>query len=123
MWTIVAPGFAKGKTSKMLSAGIAIVWELGFVMPNGRECRKISRGRHSIARLKLGCARARSVFERALGVEFHNTGLWFKYIEMETKNKFLNSVSALCLSSNKVSGSESLRSCHATFTTHRYVLD
>lgn len=36
--------------------------------------------------------RARSVYERALIVEFHNIGLWAKYIAMETKNKFVNSV-------------------------------
>jgi crooked neck len=35
---------------------------------------------------------ARSVYERALVVDFSNIGLWSKYIEMETKNKFVNSV-------------------------------
>lgn len=35
--------------------------------------------------------RARSVFERALLVDYQNTTLWLKYIEMETKNKFVMS--------------------------------
>jgi crooked neck len=35
-------------------------------------------------------ARARSIFERALNVDYQNVGLWLKYIEMEMKNKFVN---------------------------------
>lgn len=34
--------------------------------------------------------RARSVFERALDVDYRNQTLWFKYVEMEMKNKFMN---------------------------------
>lgn len=34
--------------------------------------------------------RARSVFERALDVDYRNQIIWFKYIEMEMKNKFPN---------------------------------
>jgi crooked neck len=33
---------------------------------------------------------ARSVFERALDVDYRNQTIWFKYIEMELKNKFIN---------------------------------
>ncbi len=35
-------------------------------------------------------ARARSVFERALDVEYKNITIWRKYAEMEMKNKFIN---------------------------------
>lgn len=34
--------------------------------------------------------RARSVYERALEVEYKNVGLWLKYIEMEMRHKFIN---------------------------------
>jgi crooked neck len=34
--------------------------------------------------------RARSVFERALDVDYRNQVLWLKYAEMEMKNKFIN---------------------------------
>lgn len=34
--------------------------------------------------------RARSVFERALDVDYRNQTIWFKYAEMEMKNKFIN---------------------------------
>lgn len=34
--------------------------------------------------------RARSVFERALDVDYRNQTLWLKYSEMELKNKFIN---------------------------------
>lgn len=34
--------------------------------------------------------RARSVFERALDVDYRNQTLWLKYAEMEMKHKFLN---------------------------------
>lgn len=34
--------------------------------------------------------RARSIFERALHVEYQNVSLWLKYLEMEMKNKFVN---------------------------------
>lgn len=34
--------------------------------------------------------RARSVFERALDVDFRNVGLWLKYAEMEMRNKQVN---------------------------------
>lgn len=34
--------------------------------------------------------RARSVFERALDVDYRNLTLWLKYAEMEMKHKFLN---------------------------------
>ncbi|KAL3310979.1 Crooked neck-like protein 1 [Cichlidogyrus casuarinus] len=34
--------------------------------------------------------RARSVFERALDVEYKNVGLWLKYAEMEMRNKQVN---------------------------------
>jgi crooked neck len=34
--------------------------------------------------------RARSVYERALEVDYKNTSLWLKYAEMEMKNKFIN---------------------------------
>lgn len=34
--------------------------------------------------------RSRSVFERALDVDYRNQTLWFKYAEMEMKNKFIN---------------------------------
>lgn len=34
--------------------------------------------------------RARSVFERALDVDYRNNVIWFKYAEMEMKNKFIN---------------------------------
>jgi crooked neck len=34
--------------------------------------------------------RARSVFERALDVDYRNQTLWQKYAEMEMKNKFVN---------------------------------
>ena len=32
----------------------------------------------------------RSVFERALDVDYRNQTLWLKYAEMEMKNKFIN---------------------------------
>lgn len=34
--------------------------------------------------------RARSVFERALDVDYRNQTIWFKYAEMEMKHKFIN---------------------------------
>ena len=34
--------------------------------------------------------RARSIFERALDVEYRNPVIWLKYAEMEMKNKFVN---------------------------------
>ena len=34
--------------------------------------------------------RARSVFERAIDVDYRNSATWFKYAEMEMKNKFIN---------------------------------
>ncbi|KAF8819093.1 putative crooked neck family 1 protein isoform 2, partial [Cardiosporidium cionae] len=34
---------------------------------------------------------ARSIFERALNLDYQNTTIWQKYIEMEIKNKFINS--------------------------------
>eukprot|EP01041_Mallomonas_annulata_P006973 gene6973-14171_t len=34
--------------------------------------------------------RSRSVFERALDVDYRNQALWLKYAEMEMKNKFIN---------------------------------
>eukprot|EP01038_Epipyxis_sp_PR26KG_P012813 gene12813-17176_t len=34
--------------------------------------------------------RARSVFERALDVDYRNQAVWLKYAEMEMKNKFVN---------------------------------
>jgi crooked neck len=34
--------------------------------------------------------RARSIFERALGIDYRNTAIWLKYAEMEMKNKFVN---------------------------------
>lgn len=34
--------------------------------------------------------RARSIFERALDVDYRNQSLWLKYAEMEMKNKFVN---------------------------------
>ncbi|KRX02037.1 hypothetical protein PPERSA_07682 [Pseudocohnilembus persalinus] len=34
--------------------------------------------------------RARSVYERALELDYKNVGLWLKYIEMEMKHKFIN---------------------------------
>jgi crooked neck len=34
--------------------------------------------------------RSRSVFERALDVDYRSNVLWFKYAEMEMKNKFIN---------------------------------
>ena len=34
--------------------------------------------------------RSRSVFERALDVDYRNQTVWFKYAEMEMKNKFIN---------------------------------
>lgn len=34
--------------------------------------------------------RARSVFERALEIDYTNKSLWLKYAEMEMKNKFIN---------------------------------
>jgi len=34
--------------------------------------------------------RSRSVFERAVDVDYRNQTLWFKYVEMEMKNKFMN---------------------------------
>jgi crooked neck len=34
--------------------------------------------------------RARSVFERALDIDYRNQVIWFKYAEMEMKNKFIN---------------------------------
>ena len=34
--------------------------------------------------------RARSVFERALDIDYRNQTIWFKYAEMEMKGKFLN---------------------------------
>lgn len=61
----------------------------GKLLKKNSDGEKYSSSRHNLASPKY---RARSVFERALNVEFHNTGLWFKYIEMETKNKFINSV-------------------------------
>eukprot|EP01053_Blabericola_migrator_P001680 Blabericola_migrator_1__1679@NODE_1450_length_4520_cov_82_298226_g959_i0_p2_GENE_NODE_1450_length_4520_cov_82_298226_g959_i0NODE_1450_length_4520_cov_82_298226_g959_i0_p2_ORF_typecomplete_len663_score135_96Suf/PF05843_14/7_3e17Suf/PF05843_14/1_6e06Suf/PF05843_14/5_1e07Suf/PF05843_14/8_3e06Suf/PF05843_14/3_6e13Suf/PF05843_14/9_5e06Suf/PF05843_14/1_6e06TPR_15/PF13429_6/1_3e08TPR_15/PF13429_6/30TPR_15/PF13429_6/0_00052TPR_15/PF13429_6/0_014TPR_15/PF13429_6/2_5e11TPR_15/PF13429_6/41HAT/PF02184_16/8_ len=35
--------------------------------------------------------RARSVFERALEIDYENISLWNKYLDMETKNQFVNS--------------------------------
>ncbi|KAJ7544640.1 hypothetical protein O6H91_09G087500 [Diphasiastrum complanatum] len=35
-------------------------------------------------------ARARSIWERALEVDYRNTTLWLRYAEMEMKNKFIN---------------------------------
>jgi crooked neck len=35
-------------------------------------------------------ARARSIWERALEVDYRNTTLWLKYTEMEMKHKFIN---------------------------------
>eukprot|EP01080_Neovahlkampfia_damariscottae_P007962 gene7962-12428_t len=34
--------------------------------------------------------RARSIYERALDVDYKNTTIWLKYTEMEMKNKFIN---------------------------------
>lgn len=34
--------------------------------------------------------RARSIYERALEIEYKNSTIWFKYAEMEMKNKFIN---------------------------------
>lgn len=34
--------------------------------------------------------RARSVFERALDIDYRNESVWMKYIEIEMKNKFIN---------------------------------
>jgi crooked neck len=34
--------------------------------------------------------RARSVYERALQIDYRNTTIWLKYAEMEMKNKFVN---------------------------------
>ena len=34
--------------------------------------------------------RARSVFERALEIDYKNVSLWLKYVEMEMKHKFVN---------------------------------
>lgn len=34
--------------------------------------------------------RARSVYERALDVDYKNHSLWLKYVEMEMKNRFIN---------------------------------
>lgn len=34
--------------------------------------------------------RARSVYERALDVDYRNQSVWLKYIEMEMKNRFIN---------------------------------
>jgi len=34
--------------------------------------------------------RARSVYERALQIDYRNTTIWLKYAEMEMKNKFIN---------------------------------
>ncbi|OQR96498.1 pre-mRNA-splicing factor, Crooked neck [Thraustotheca clavata] len=34
--------------------------------------------------------RARSIYERALDVDYKNVSLWLKYAEMEMKNKFIN---------------------------------
>ncbi len=34
--------------------------------------------------------RARSIFERAIQVDYKNISLWLKYVEMEMRNKFLN---------------------------------
>lgn len=39
---------------------------------------------------QLDFTRARSVFERALDVDYRNPTLWLKYAEMEMKNKFIN---------------------------------
>ena len=35
-------------------------------------------------------ARARSIYQRALEIEYKNTTIWLKYAEMEMKNKFIN---------------------------------
>eukprot|EP00741_Cyanophora_paradoxa_P007448 tig00000128_g7203.t1 len=35
-------------------------------------------------------ARARSVFERAIDVDYRNSTVWLRYAEMEMKNKFIN---------------------------------
>ncbi|CAM6074044.1 unnamed protein product [Sphagnum tenellum] len=35
-------------------------------------------------------ARARSIWERALEVDYRNTTLWLKYAEMEMKHRFVN---------------------------------
>ena len=34
--------------------------------------------------------RSRSVYERALEVDYKNVSVWLKYVEMEMKNKFIN---------------------------------
>jgi crooked neck len=34
--------------------------------------------------------RARSIYERALDVDYRNPPLWIKYAELEMKNKFVN---------------------------------
>jgi len=34
--------------------------------------------------------RARSIFERAIQIDYRNTTIWLKYAEMEMKNKFVN---------------------------------
>ena len=34
--------------------------------------------------------RSRSIFERAIDVDYKNVSLWLKYVEMEMKNKFIN---------------------------------
>merc|ERR1719399_2624863 len=34
--------------------------------------------------------RARSIYERALHIEYQDVSLWLKYLEMEMKNKFVN---------------------------------
>lgn len=39
---------------------------------------------------QLDFTRARSVFERALDVDYRNQTLWLKYAEMEMKHKFIN---------------------------------
>lgn len=39
---------------------------------------------------QLDFERARSVFERALDVDYRNPTIWLKYAEMEMKNKFIN---------------------------------
>lgn len=46
-------------------------------------------GRHFILPV-LMFSRARSIYERALDVDYRNVTLWLKYAEMEMKNRQVN---------------------------------
>jgi hypothetical protein len=44
----------------------------------------------SFSPIRSHLCRARSIYERAIDVDYRNITIWIKYAEMEMKNKFIN---------------------------------